>query len=324
VGRPAARPRRARPGQPLAARLARAHPWRWLRVLRNVTLAMIVVAGLLCLLVSYQAHREMVTATGNGAQAISEVIAANSAINQATNALQKISPSAVVLSGPGGQYTDSYTSATKQLTLVALDNVAGSGAATGISFAGGLLVSYDGQARQAIADYAEGQAALGKIQVKYYLPSLKVGTALETLLQTEQAATAQDLNSWWLSPGDVRLLLLAPLFVLLLAAAGTSYQLWRGFRRLFSVRLAAAAAATLALVVIVAALNVHDEEGAHAFMTPMLKASISAHTLTATGPGPGLAYSPLTLVVGLLLAAAASAAAYAAYRPRLEEYRYRA
>jgi hypothetical protein len=310
------------PGKTLASRVARVHPRWWLRALRNGTLAMIGLAGLLCLLVSYQAHREIATATGDGEQAISEVMKANVAIGQATNALGGIAASAVPLGGPGNPYVDSYTSATQLVTLTALHNVAGHAGAADISTAGGLLVTYDDQARQAMTDYVEGHQELGATEVGY-LQNVGVQSQLAVLLSAEQGAARAELGSWWLRPGYFWWLLLTPFLAMLLAAVGTSYLLWRGFQRLLSVRLTLAAAAMLALVVFVAALNVHDGGRAKAFMAPMLGASLGTGPPRAATLDAGLAYSPLTLAVGLVLVAVASAAAYAAYRPRLEEYRYR-
>jgi hypothetical protein len=323
---PETRVRRVPQARP-ASTATRVHPWRWLHVLRSGALAMIIVEGLLFLLVSYQAHREITTVAGDGKQAIDEVIQANDAIGLATAALQGITAKTaetISLSGPGSQYVNSYTSATKQLTLAALHNVAGPGSATDISFAGGLLVIYDGQVRQAITDYVEGHDTLGEIEVGY-LPHLGVQAALTTVLQDEQQAATADLSSLWLRPDYVWWLLLAPFFVLLLTVVGTSYVLWHGFRRLLSVRLTAAAAVTLALVVFAAELNGYEGRRAHAFMTPALKASLGTGTPGAASLKASLAYSPLTLTlaVGLALAAVACALVYAACHPRLEEYRYR-
>jgi hypothetical protein len=314
-----------RQARPLASLATRVHPWRWLHALRSVALAMILVEGLLCLLVSYQAHRDIATAAGNGKQAIGEVIAANGAINEATDALRGIPTETVAtikLSGPGSQYVNSYTSATTQLTLAALHNVAGSGSATDISFAEGLLVIYDGQARQAITDYVEGNNKLGAAEVGY-LSGVGVQDTLKPLLTDEQQAATADLGSRWLRPGDVWWLLLAPFLALLLTAISTSYLLWRGFRRLLSVRLTAATAATAALVVSTAGLNGYEGRSAQAIMKPMLKAPLGAEAPTVASLNASLAYSPLTLAVGLALVAIACVLVYAAYHPRLEEYRYR-
>lgn len=313
-------------GPTLASRIARAHPWRWLRVLRNTMMVMIALAGVLCLLLSYQAHLE-ITAAGNGEQAISEVIAANAAIGRATSALKATAASraavvALPLNGAGNQYVNSYTSASKQLTLVALHNVAGSQGATDIPFAEGLLITYDDQVRQAIIDYAEGNDTLGKTEIGY-VNNLGIQGALTKLLQDEQRATAADLDSWWLRTSFIWGLLLAPCVVLLLAAVGTSLQFWRGYRRLFSVRLLAAAAAALALVVSVALLNIHDAGRAKEFMAPWLRVGIGPNHLKTADLGASAAYSPLALGIGLALLVIGIVTAYSAYHPRLDEYRHR-
>jgi hypothetical protein len=315
---------RVRPVRTLASVVTRVHRRRWLRVLRNGALTMIGLTGLLCLLVSYQAQREIAASTGNGEQAISEIIAANNAINAATGALNGINASAVRLGGPPGQYVNSYTLATEQLTLADLHNIAGPATATNIVFAGLLLVTYDDQARQALSDDVQGHENLGAAEVGYP-PEVGVQPKLTSLLRDEQRAVTADLDSWSLSPGFFWWLLLAPFVALLLAVAVTSYLLWRGFRRLISVRLVIAATATLALVIVVAELNVHDGGRAKAFMAPVLRSSLDHGTKIGkpASLSAGLAYTPPTLAVGLALVALACGLVYAACHPRLEEYRYR-
>jgi hypothetical protein len=315
---------RVRPARTLASVVTRVHRRRWLRVLRNGALTMIGLTGLLCLLVSYQAQREIAASTGNGEQAISEIIAANNAINAATGALSGINASAVRLGGPPGQYVNSYTLATEQLTLADLHNIAGPATATKIVYVGGLLVTYDDQARQAVSDDVQGHQNLGAAEVGYP-PEVGVQVELTGLLRDEQQAVTADLDSWSLSPGFFWWLLLAPFVALLLAVAVTSYLLWRGFRRLISVRLVIAATATLALVIVVAELNVHDGGRAKAFMAPVLRSSLG-HGIMIEKPASlsaGLAYTPPALAVGLALVALACVLVYAACHPRLEEYRYR-
>jgi hypothetical protein len=315
---------RVRPVRTLASVVTRVHRRRWLRGLRNGALTMIGLTGLLCLLVSYQAQREIAASTGNGEQAISEISAANTAINGATMALSGINAGAVRLGGPPGQYVNSYTLATEQLTLADLHNIAGPVTATNIVFAGGLLVTYDDQARQAVSDDAQGHENLGAVEVGYP-PEVGVQLKLTDLLQDEQQAVTANLDSWWLSPGIFWWLLLAPFVALLLVVGATSYLLWRGFRRLISVRLVIAATATLALVIMVAELNVHDGGRAKAFMAPALRFSLGPGA-TITKPASlsaGLAYTPPALAGGVTLVALACVLVYAAYHPRLEEYRYR-
>jgi hypothetical protein len=315
---------RVRPVRTLASVVTRVHRRRWLRVLRNGALALIGLTGLLCLLVTYQAQREIAASTGNGEQAISELTAANNAINSATAALGHINASAVRLGGPPGQYVNSYALATEQLTLADLHNIAGPVTATNIGFAGALLVTYDDQARQAMSDDAQDHPSLGAAEIGYP-PEVGVQDELADRLVDEQRAVAADLDSWWLSPGVFWWVLLAPFGALLLVIAATSYLLWRGFRRLISVRLIIAATATLALVIVVAELNVHDGERAKRFMRQALNSSLGPGTAIRKPPSlsAGLAYTPPALAIGLVLVALACALVYTACHPRLEEYRYR-
>lgn len=321
----AAWPGRALPsGTTLMSWLRQVHPWRWLRLLRNATLALIFVTGLLCLLVSYQAHREIATVTGDGASAITEVIAAGGAVDRAIGALHETAPDAGPLTGPPSGYVDNVASASKQLTLAAVHNVAGPAATNAATSPGQLLVAFDDQARQAVADFAEGNDKLANAEIGY-TKTIGVQDSLTSLLRTERRAVSADLGSGWLSPGYFWWLLLAPFFAMVIVAAGTSRVLWRSFRRLLSVRLILAQAVTLALVIMVAALNVHDGGHARAFMAPFVHAGMHTPNLPAVGSGAadaGFAYSPLALAAGLALVALACALAYGAYRPRLAEYRY--
>lgn len=321
--------------RPAAPWYARAHPVRWLRWLRTGMLTLILVAGLLCLLVAYQAHREITTATGHGAQAISEVDAAYVELIQADRAVAlSFRTGDVALVGPGATYGDDITAASQDLVLAAGDNVAGFQGANTIQFAEGLLGTYGDLVQQASTDLADNNGTLATAGLGYAHGLLdQTGgllNVLSGLRQSEQAAVTADLGSRWLGPGDFWWLLLAPFLAMLLLAAGTSYVLWHGFRRLLSVRLTSALVLTLALVALVASLNVHDGGQAKAFIDGRLasQAHLTPARLTpAQAPratDAGFAYSPWTLAAALVMACGAGILTFAAYWPRLDEYRYRA
>jgi hypothetical protein len=322
------------------------HPERWLRRLRAGLLVVIIAAGLLCLLVTYQAHREITTVTGNGAQAIAEVDAVSAALTRADAAVGlTFRTGDVPLAGAGANYTDDITAATQGLVLAAEHNVAGIQGANAIQFAEGLLVTYTGLVQQATTDFTDsGDKTLALAELGYASNLLtqpgEIRNVLAGLAQTERLAVRTGLSSRWLGPGDLWSLLLAPFLVALLLGAGTSWVLWRGFRRLLSVRLTAAIMLTLGLVVLVASLNVHDGGHARAFINGQFAsytrgilaqgtpAAASAGAQAANPVPPeaadvSFAYSPWTLTAGLVLIVSAGVLSQAAYWPRLDEYRYR-
>jgi hypothetical protein len=240
---------------------AATHPVRWLRWLRDGMLTVIAVAGLLCLLVTYQAHREITAATGRAATAITEVNAAYTQLVEANSELVTSFHSGdVAIAGTGATYDLDITAASQDLVIAAGDNAAGANGAQLIQFADGLLGTYTGMVEQASTDSASGMGTTlpiaGLLSASGQMSSILAGLA--GLRQAEQGALTADLGSQWLTPGDVWWLLLAPFFAMLLLAAGTSYALWRGFRRILSVRLTAALVLTLGLIGLVAVLNVHD------------------------------------------------------------------
>jgi hypothetical protein len=322
--------------RPAAPWYARAHPVRWLRWLRTGMLTLILVAGLLCLLVAYQAHREITTATGDGVQAISEVRAAYTELFLGDKAVTlSFSTGDVALVGPGATYSDDVTAARQDLVLAAGDLAAGDNAdgfdgTNTIQFAEGLLGTYGDLVQQASTDLADSNKTLAMAELGYahVLLDDEPGDllyVLSNLRESEQAAVTADLGSRWLRPGDFWWLLLAPFLAMLLLAAGTSYVLWHGFRRLLSVRLTSALVLTLALVALVASLTVHDGGQAKAFIDGRLASQVSLTPAQAPrATGASFAYSPWTLAAGLVLAGGAGILAFAAYWPRLDEYRYRA
>jgi hypothetical protein len=316
--------------RPAAPWYARAHPVRWLRWLRTGMLTLILVAGLLCLLVGYQAHREITTATGHGAQAISEVRTAYTELTRADQAVaSSFRTGDVALVGPGAIYSDDVTAASQDLVLAAGDNVAGFDGTNTIQFAEGLLGTYGDLIQQASTDLAGSNRTLALAELGYAHDLLgQTGGLLDVLnglRQSERAAVTADLGSRWLGPGDFWWLLLAPFLAMLLLAAGTSYVLWHGFRRLLSVRLTSALVLTLALVALVASLTVHDGGQAKAFIGGRLASQASLTPAQAPrATDVSFAYSPWTLAAGLVLAGGAGILAFAAYWPRLDEYRYRA
>jgi hypothetical protein len=292
---------------------------------------LILVVGLLCLLVVYQAHRGTTAATGHGAQAISQVGAASAELVNADSAVvQSFSNGAVGLVGPGAAYEDDITAASQDLTLAAGNNVAGIVGLSTIQFAEGQLGTYNDLVQQASSDFAANNHTLAQAELAALVGhdgflDKWVLTTLRSLRESERRAVIADLRSRWLRPGEVWWLLLAPFLAMLLLAAGTSYVLWHGFRRLLSVRLTSALMLTLALVGLVASLNIHDGGHARAFIHGLHAWSIQltpARVPPATDVGFG--YSPWTLAAGLVLVGSAGVLTVGAYWPRLHEYRYQA
>jgi hypothetical protein len=289
-------------------------------------LTLVVVAGLLCLLVTYLAHREITAATTRGAAAVAEIDTATSELAQAqTEVSQGSAKIAEVslnpLTGSSTTFDDATAAATQDLVLAAENNVDGVTGADKIQFAAGLLETYSGLVQQAaIFDADPGSPDLVNAEQGYAATMLQqVDASLTELRGDERQGIDADLGSLWLSPDGFWWVLLAPFLVMLALAAATSYVLWRGFRRLFSVRLTAALALTLVLVALVASLNTHDAGQTRTAIAGWL--AVHKHP-AALSADTGLAFSPLILVIGLILVAGAVALALAAYAPRLNEYRY--
>lgn len=290
-------------------------------------LTLIVVAGLLCLLVTYLAHREITAATTHGAAAVAEIDTATAELAQAQTkvgqgktAIAEVSLNP--LTGSSTTFDDAVAAATQDLVLAAENNVDGVTGADHIQFAAGLLETYSGLVQQAaIFDADPGSPVLVNAEQGYAAALLQqVDASLQQLRGDEQQGIDADLDSLWLTPGDFWWLLLAPFLVMLVLAAATSYVLWHGFRRLFSVRLTAELGLTLVLVALVASLNTHDAGQARTALGGWLAVHTHPAVLSAD---TGLAFSLLVLLIGLILVAVAVALALAAYARRLNEYRYR-
>jgi hypothetical protein len=310
----------------MSLKMIPAHPKDELRWLRNGTLAVIVVAGLLCGLVTENAHREIATATGEGTSAITDINAANKALAASDPVGSSLTGSELIGTaaiGPGSNYSDDFTAASNGLVSAAAHNVAGGQGAELIQFDEGLLLIYNSQVQQAITDFTDDRT-LAHVELGYAntvekeIDLTPTPHVTNSLRQTEQMAVTAELDSRWLGPGDIWWLLLAPFFVLLLLAARTSYVLWHGFRRLLSGRLTVAVVAMLGLIVLVASLNVHDGGQAKAFV-----AATAGSTQAPGATDVSFAVSPLALAAWPVLIIAALALGYAAYGSRLDEYRYR-
>jgi hypothetical protein len=307
---------------------ARMHPVRWLRWLRTGTLTLILAAGLLCLLVVYQAHREITTAIGHGAKAISEVSAAYAELAHTGKAVASGSTGHIPLLDrrfSPGAYDQAITAASKDLALAAGNNVAGVAGSSKITIAEVQISTYNDRVQQASIELAGDKRSLGLYRFAtlggdYGFLRGEVLTSIGALRQSEHNAVADDLGSRWLRSRDFWWLLLTPFLVMLLLAVGTSYVLWHGFRRLLSLRLTSALVLTLALVGLVASLNVHDADRAQAFIHGLTTSR--ARVPPATGMNWGS--SPWTLAAVPLLAGLAGILTFGAYRPRLYEYKYHA
>jgi hypothetical protein len=304
----------------MAGWYARAHPARWLRWLRNGIVAMALVAWALCGLVTREARHDVAAATGNGAQAIAQIHAASAALTSDVRVTNTFTNNDVALTGAGDDYTDYLTAATQELIAASTDNVAGRRTADELDFDELQLNTYSGQVQQAVTDFAtSGEDTLARDEIGYATTiENQIWQDLRMRDNDERAAVAADLNSQWLGPGDVWWLLLAPFLVMLLLAAATSYVLWRGFRRLLSGRLIVAVATTLGLIIVMASLNVHDGGQAKAFVATRA-ASLPVPAATDTS----FAVSWPSLTAWAVLNAAVIFLVYTAFRPRLDEYRYR-
>lgn len=306
---------------------ARLHPVRWLRWLRAGTLTLILATGLLCLLVVYQAHREITTAIGHGARAISEVNAAYAQLDKTGKAMAGGRAGHIPLTGRRfrpGAYDVAIREASKDLVLAAGNNVAGAAGSSRIAIAEGQISTYNDRVQQASIDLARNsRSSLGlytfaTLGGDYGFLHGEVLTSIGSLCESERKAVATDLLSRWLSSSDFWWLLLAPFLAVLLLAAGTSYVLWRGFRRLLSTRLVLALVLTLAIVGLVASLNMHDADRAQAF----IRSLAASPTRMPPAAEVSFGYSPWTLAAVVLLTGGALVLAFVAYRPRLYEYRY--
>ena len=293
------------------------HPARWLRWLRNGMLIMALVAWALCGLVTREARHDVATATGNGTQAIAQIEGARAELSKDVTATNGFTGD-VALTGVGTSFSDPLTAANQELIAAFADNAAGPRTASELAFDELQLTTYRDQVQQALTDFTiNGESMLATAEIGYATTiEGQIQSDLGSRLSDERVAVSADLSSPWLGPGDVWWLLLAPFLVMLLLAAATSYVMWHGFRRLLSGRLIVAVAATLALVIAMASLNVHDGGQAKTFVAT--KASLPVPNATDTSfavSWPALAaWAVLTVVILFLV--------YTAYRPRLDEYRY--
>jgi hypothetical protein len=302
----------------------RAHPVVWLRWLRVAVLAVIAATALLGWLETVRAHQGIELATTHGVRAVEDVAAARQELLAADRDVQaSFVAGAVALTGPGASYTAAIAAAAQDLVLAAGDNMAGRAGSDQIQFAGGQVSAYRSQVEQAGTDFAAGDPVLARAELRYATTVLSASvTGLDQLGLAELDAVNADLGSGWLDPGYLWLLLLAPLAVTLTLAGWTSYVLQAGYRRLLSVPLTVAVITALAFVVLVATANSRDSGHALRFAQQTV-AALPGHLAGAPpGPDADIGTSGPTLLAGLALAGSAAALAFAAYRPRLLEYRF--
>ena len=302
----------------------RAHPVVWLRWLRVAVLAVIAATALLGWLETARAHQEIALATTRGVRAVEDVAAARQELLAADKDVQaSFAAAAVALTGPGASYTAAIAAAAQDLVLAAGDNVAGPAGSDQIQFAGGQVSAYRSQVEQAGTDFAVGDPVLARAELRYATTVLSASvTGLDQLGQAELDAVNADLGSRWLDPGYLWLLLLAPLAVTLTLAGWTSYVLQAGYRRLLSVPLTVAVITAVAFVVLVATANSRDSGHALRFVQQTVAALPGHRSGARPGPDTDIGTSGPTLLAGLALAGSAAALAFAAYRPRLLEYRF--
>jgi hypothetical protein len=329
VARSAVRPIAMRwPARLSLPRPAWPDPVRGLRWLRAGVLAMIATCAALCLLVTYQGHRELATATGPGARAIIDVNRARHALFLAGQDVRgNFAIGDASLASAGSPFTVELAAANHDLSQAAEANIAGPLGTARIQFAQSLLANYSDEIAQADADavsssklgLADVLATEGSSGILRQAELSLTNSAVGTPRLAERNAVREAMRSRWLGTGDVWPVLLAPFLAILLLAGGTTGLLWRGFRRVLSVRLVIALGLTLGLVVLIAQLTVYDASRANSVLSGALdqtwRASVTPPTSTA--------YSPWSLALGLLLVIGAAVLAYSSYQPRIEEYRYR-
>jgi hypothetical protein len=296
----------------------------WLRWLRVAVLAFIAATAVAGWVETARAHQEIALASTHGVRALEDVAAARRELLAADSDMQaSFAAGAVALTGPGAGYTAAIAAASQDLVLAAGDNVAGRAGADQVRFAGGQVSAYRSQVEQAGADFAAGDPVLAQAELGYAASVLSASvTELDQLGQAEVAAVNADLGSGWLDPAYLWLALLAPLAVTLALASWTSYVLQAGYRRLLSVPLTLAVLTAAGFVALVATANSRDS--GHALRYAQQTVAALPRHLAGAPPGPdaAIAASAPALLAGLALAVGAAALAFAAYRPRLLEYRF--
>lgn len=318
---PAAPAARRGPARRLYQRL---HPVTWLRWLRAGIVVMIAVTAVLGWVETAREHAEITVASTHGVRAVADVAAARRELLAASAAVNKsFRAGTVPIAGLGATYNAGIASSAQDLVLAADDNVAGTAGSDQIQFVSGELSSYRTQVDKAGNDAAAGDPVLASAELTYAGSELGVVSSdLQTLGTAELGAVNARLGSGWLAAAWLWLLLAVPLAAVLALAWWTCYVLLAGFRRVLSVRLVLAAAATAGFVATVGTANAHDSGHAARFVEQAI-ATLPRSPAGLAGPGPDVSIgsSAGVLVTGLVLAASAAVLAYASYYPRIAEYR---
>jgi hypothetical protein len=301
---------------------SQAHPVSWLRWLRVSALAAICAAAALAAIVTVEAHAQLTLATTRGATAIARVSDAAAQVAAGDRSVREsFGTGDVALAGPGSGFSGALTAASQDLVLAAEDNVAGQTGARQIQFDEGLLDTYTSEVQQAGTDFSAWGPALAMARLGYASDSAEtIGVSLDQLQADEQQAVRASLGSPWLRSGGFWWLLAAPLCALLLVAVITSYVLREGFHRRLSAQLVGAVAMTVLALALTGTFNAGDGSRAAAVLYPLLRPR--RVPVSPLPPPSALAYSPWMLAVGVVLCGGALALAFAAYRPRLLEYRF--
>lgn len=283
-------------------RFRAAHPVTVLRWLRNGVLLLVAAGALLYLCVVIQAGSD-IAAANRTRQSLAEISDANSAAVGAQVALDDVfSHEDVALVGTGSDFANRIGQVSKDLTLAAEGNAAGATGTAAIQYVQNQLTSYLQLSETATRDYVLG-GPLGKAGKSYASGGLgEVQSAISGLRQAEQVALTEQRGAWALAPGTFWWALFGPVIGVLLLTAATARVLARHFRRHLSRWLWVSLLTLMAVAVTAGFFNASD-----------------ARTL----PDDPWAGHPATMTIALLLFLAAAVEAYLAYRPRLDEYRFR-
>lgn len=208
-----------------------AHPIYVLRWLRNVMLALILLAAIADAWVGIQANNDFSAAQRAG-QAAAYARHAGRVVTDAQSKLQgAFGAGEYSLTGTGAEYVSDITEVNNYLSLAATDNRENSPQTKDIQFAQGDLETYLALSENAIRDGTVNVPL--RVAGEAYAESGAgdLTTALGTLELSETNARASLLNAWARNPGWYWCVLLLPVICVLALAIRTADVLARCFRR---------------------------------------------------------------------------------------------